>query len=406
MSVRPLRVCFFNRSYWPDAGATGQLLTELAEGLVATHGFDVTVVAGPAITPQGRGAAGSEVRNGVRVVRAAGSRRSPRRFAGRAANYLTYFLSALVAGRRLPRQDIVVAMTDPPIIGLAALAARRGGRFVFFCQDIFPEVAALLEDFRSPLIDRALTHVNKYLVRRADRIIALDEAMSRRLVEGKDADGRRIAIIHNWADPEMFIEAARGNPFTARHELGDRFVVLHGGNIGLSQGLDIVLDAADRLRDRPELLFLFVGEGTSRPRLEAATAARGLDALIKFLPYQAREEMRWSYACADLCLISLRQGLSGFIVPSKLYSILAAGKPFVAAVDSDSSVAAIAASHQCGHVVAPGDGAALASGIRALLDDRPRLAAMAEGARRAAGQFTRDGQVAAHARLLRTVAAR
>jgi colanic acid biosynthesis glycosyl transferase WcaI len=406
MTARPLRVCFFNRSYWPDAGATGQLLTELAEGLVAAHGFDVTVVTGPAITPQGEASAGIEVRNGVRVVRATGSRWPPRHFAGRAANYLTYFLSALIAGRRLGQQDVVVAMTDPPIIGLAALASRREGRFVFFCQDIFPEVAALLEDFRSPLVDRILDRVNRLLVRRADRIIALDETMSRRLVEGKGADRSRIAVIHNWADPEMFTETARSNPFTTGHDLGHRFVVLHGGNIGLSQQLEIVLDAAELLRDRPEVLFLFVGDGTSRARLEAATAARGLDTIIRFLPYQPRQEMRWSYAAADICLISLREGLSGYIVPSKLYSILAAGKPFVAAVDHDSSVAAIAAEHDCGRAVAPGDSAGLAAEIRALMDDRPRLAAMSERARRAARHFTREGQVAAHAQLLQSVATR
>jgi len=405
MSAPRLRVCFFNRSYWPDAGATGQLLTELAEGLVAMHGVDVTVVTGPAITPQGEASAGSEVHNGVRVVRVLGSRWPPRHVVGRMANYLSYFLSALVAGRRLVRQDIVVAMTDPPIIGLAALASRRGGRFVFFCQDIFPEVAALLEDFRSPVVDGLLDRVNRFLVRRADRIIALDETMTRRLVEGKGADRRRISVIHNWADPDLFTEAARTNPFTARHELGNRFVVLHGGNIGLSQRLDIVLDAAERLRDRPQVLFLFVGDGTSRARLEASAQARGLGTAVRFLPYQARDEMRWSYAAADLCVISLREGLSGYIVPSKVYSILAAGKPFVAAVDRDSSVAAIAAEYDCGRVVAPGDGAGLAAHIRALMDDRAELAAMGDRARRAAGHFTRDGQVAAHAQLLQSVAA-
>src|SRR5581483_7823345 len=128
-----LHVCFFNRSYYPDRGATGQLLTELAEDLVRDFGWRVTVVAGRPLNPDAppvRGAGwrlvSRETRHGVEILRAGGTTLSPRRFVGRAANYLTYFLSACVAGLRLGRPDVVVALTDPPIIGLAArVVARR-----------------------------------------------------------------------------------------------------------------------------------------------------------------------------------------------------------------------------------------------------------------------------------------
>jgi colanic acid biosynthesis glycosyl transferase WcaI len=397
------RVCFFNRSYWPDAGATGQLLAELAEDLAGRHGFDVTVVAG---FPLGGGSVSrDETRHGVRIVRAAGSRFDPRRFPARAANYLSYFLSAFVAGWRLPPQDVVVALTDPPIIGLAALASQPRARFVFYCQDIFPEVAALLDDFRSPLADAILTRVNRFLVRRADRVVALDETMKRRLIEGKGAAPAKVEVIHNWADPANFAETPRNNPFRSAHQLNGRFVVHHGGNIGLSQNLDLVLDAADRLRGR-DVLFLFVGDGTSRRRLEADVEARGLADGVKFVPYQQRDDMRWSYAAADVCLISLRPGLSGYIVPSKLYSILAAGKPYVAAIDEDSTVARLAREYDCGRVVRPGDGAGLADTIEQLAKARNQLAEMGRRARAAAAAFSREGQVARHAALLQAMSGR
>src|SRR5688500_13058340 len=156
-----LRVCYFNRSYWPDTGATGQLLTELAEDLVSEHGMDVTVIAGYPLA-NARAVTGSGQRNGVRILRARGTTFSPRSFAGRATNYVTYFLSALWIAVRLPRQDVTVALTDPPIIGLAALAARPRRGMVFFCQDIFPEVAGLLEDFRSPLVNNLLERLNRF----------------------------------------------------------------------------------------------------------------------------------------------------------------------------------------------------------------------------------------------------
>ena len=126
-----MKICFFNRSYWPDQAATGQLLTELAEDLVARHGCDVTVVAGRALRAP-RGAAGRqyravtrETRAGVTILRANGTRFGPARFAGRAANYLTYFASAFAATLQSGQQDIVVSLTDPPILGLAALSAAR-----------------------------------------------------------------------------------------------------------------------------------------------------------------------------------------------------------------------------------------------------------------------------------------
>src|SRR5688572_9467830 len=130
-----LRVCYFNRSYWPDTGATGQLLTELAEDLANHHGCDVTVITGYPFTYDGRLPA-RETRNKVRIIRASGTTLSPKRFFGRATNYVTYFLSALWHGLWIPRQDVTVALTDPPIIGLAAMAARPRCGWVFFCQDI------------------------------------------------------------------------------------------------------------------------------------------------------------------------------------------------------------------------------------------------------------------------------
>lgn len=402
-SGAPLRVCYFNRSYWPDTGATGQLLTELAEDLVSTHGLEVTVVTGHPIT--GERLPGTATRNGVRIVRAAGTTFAQRRFVGRAANYLTYFASALWTAVRLPRQDVTVALTDPPIIGLAALAARPRFGLVFFCQDIFPEVAGLLEDFHSPVVNAVLERLNRFLVRRASRIVALGETMAQRLVDGKGADRAKITVIHNWADTAAIVPAPKQNPFSAANDLAERFVVLHAGNIGHAQNLDVVIDAAERLATRPEILLLFIGDGNRKAALQAAVRARGLDN-VRFLPFQPRDQLRWTYASSDLCLVSLKPGLAGYIVPSKLYPVLAAGRPYVAAVEASSEVATLTATHGSGVVTAPGDAAALAAAIIGLADDPSRRQAMGARARDAAALFARDRQVAAHARVLAEVAGR
>jgi len=398
-----LRVCFFNRSYWPDFGATGQLLTELAEDLVAHHGCAVTVVTGYPLRG-GESVAAREVRNGVEIIRAASTTLSPRRFTGRATNYLTYFASACAAGLRIPRPDVVIALTDPPIVGLAALLAarRHRARFVFLCQDIFPEVAVLLEDFRNGAVNKGLELVNRFLVHHADAIIALGDTMKRRLVEGKGADPHRISVIHNWADCAALAPGPKDNPFARAHGLHDRFVVMHAGNIGLSQNLDVLIDAADRLRAHDGIRFVFVGDGARKAALEALSRERGLHNVM-FVPYQPREAMAYSYAAADLFLVSLKPGLAGYIVPSKLYSILAAGRPYVAAVEETCEVADITGRHECGFIVRPGDPDALAARILDVYRNAPLAAELGRRAREAALAFDRRRQTAAYAALLRQV---
>jgi glycosyltransferase involved in cell wall biosynthesis len=400
-----MHVCFFNRSYWPDLSATGQLLTELAEDLVRDHGWEVTVVSGYPLRSRAEIPA-SEWRNGVHIIRAAGSTRDPKRFVGRASNYLTYFASAAFEGLRIRRPDVVVALTDPPIIGLAALAAAKkaGAPFVFLCEDIFPEVATLLEDFHSGTVNDALTQVNRFLVRKARRIIALGDTMKRRLVEGKGADPAKVTVIHNWADCSAVTPGPRDNPFSRQHGLTDRFVALHAGNIGLSQDLEIVLHAAEQLRDRPDIVFVFVGDGAKKKDLQEIADRRDLRNVM-FLPFQPREAMDQSYATADVALISLKRGLAGVIVPSKVYNVLASGRPCVAAVEPDCEVADIIQRSGCGYVVAPGDASALRARVAELAADRLRAVDMGARARDAALQFDRPRQVAAYDAVLREVAA-
>jgi glycosyltransferase involved in cell wall biosynthesis len=403
MAAPPIRICYFNRSYWPDTGATGQLLTELAEDLVAIHGMQVTVVTGYPATSTAVLPAREE-RNGVTIIRARGTRLSPRRYPGRALNYLTYCLSALMTAIRLPKQDVTIALTDPPIIGLAALAARPRHGMIFFCQDIFPEVAGLLEDFKSPMVNALLERVNRLLVRRATRIIALGDTMASRLIHGKGATPSTVTVIHNWADTSAIVPSPKANAFSAAHGLDAMYVVLHAGNIGLGQNLDVVIDAMALITARPEIVLLFIGDGNRRAALEARVKALGLGN-VRFLPFQPRDQLRWTYASSEVCLVSLKPGLAGYIVPSKLYPILAAGRPYIAAVEAESEVAALTARHRCGVVVTPNDAAQLAAEIQRLADQTQEREAMGMRSRLAAELFSRDRQVAAHAAVIERIAA-
>ena len=405
-----MNVCFFNRSYHPEATATGQLLTELAEDLAAVHGFAVTVVTGPSLTggsaPSATGGwlSRTEVRNGVVVRRARAATLSRAGFAGRATNYLTYFLGACAIALRLRRHDVVIALTDPPVVGLAALiAARRSrARFVYWCQDVFPEVAALLEDFRSPVANRWLDRIGRFLVRRADRVVAVGETMRDRLIADKGADPRAVTVIHNWADCAAVVPGDKRNPFSIDHGLADLFVVMHSGNVGLSQDLDTLLEAAARLRAYPDIVVAIVGDGVKREPLRRRARDMGLDN-VRFLPHQPRERLTDSLASADVLVVSLKRGLAGYIVPSKLYGILAAGRPYVAAVEDACEVAAITRRHGCGLLAEPGSGEDLAAKILALYRDPAGARDRGRCAREVGLRFDRRRQVARYDELFRAL---
>lgn len=411
-----MHVALFNRSFYPDTAATGQLLTELAEGLVHEHGCRVTAVAGvpllPAAAGNGRRPRPSlllsrERHRGIDILRARGTRFSKRRFAGRFANYVSYFLSAAYAGLRVARPDVVVAATDPPIIGLAGwLCARRfRAPFVMSYRDIFPEGAVLLEDFHSEAVNRVLQGVNEFLVRAADRNVALGGTMRRRLVEGKGADPAKTIVIPDWIDCSEIVPRPKRSAFAEAHGLTDRFVVMHSGNIGLTQGLDAVVDAAAFLRGCPDLEVVFVGDGVKRPALEARARTLGLGN-VRFLPYQPKERLVESFAAADLFVVSLKRGLAGYVVPSKLYGILAAGRPYVAAVEEESEVAEISGRWRCGLVAEPGEPKEIAERILRFYHDRDLLRECGERARTAGLEFDRPRHVAAYYELFRALTRR
>lgn len=396
-----MHVAFFNRSYYPDTSATGQLLTDLCEDLVRVHGCRVSVVAGVPLLPAGatiaaRGAILSrEEHNGVQIFRARGTRFSKARFIGRATNYVSYFLSACYAGLRLDRPDVVVALTDPPIIGLAAWLT--GKRFhaplVMAFKDLFPEVTVLLPDFHSERVNAMLQAVNRFLVKRAAANVVLGETMRARLIENKGAPPERTTIIADWADTTAITPGPKRNRFSEEHGLADSFVVMHSGNIGLSQNLESLVEAAARLRDLPDVLVVFVGEGVKKADLQERARALGLSN-VRFLPFTPKERLGESFASADVFIVSLQPGLAGYIVPSKLYGILASGRPYVAAVEDACEVAALTRTHECGLLAEPGNADALAARVREFHADREMAARHGANARRLGLGFDRRTQVA------------
>jgi glycosyltransferase involved in cell wall biosynthesis len=262
-------------------------------------------------------------------------------------------------------------------------------------------VAVALGRLRNPAIVGGLSRLNRGLRRRAARIVAIGRDMADRLI-ADGAPASKIHVIPNWADGRALRPLDGRSALRREHGWEGRFVVMHSGNVGLSQDLETFLDAAERLRDEPDVVCAIVGDGAGAAVLKERASRSGL-CNVRFLPYQPKAELADSLGAADVHLISLRPGLSGAIVPSKVYGIMAAGKPFLAAVDPGSEPALLAEEHGCGVRVDPSCPDGLADAIR-----RVRGLPLAEMGRRAReafeSRYDRPIAAAAYRRLLEETA--
>ena len=359
---RRTRLLVLNQYYWPGVEATANLLTELCEALAAD--YDVTVVAGR----HPDAPVGATVRNGVNVVRVPSTAFDRARLSLRAANYLTYLLGTVREALAAQRPDVVLCMTDPPFIGAAAqLVARRfGAPLVVVTQDVFPEIAVKLGRLRNPAVVGVLRVAVNFALRRANRVVVIGDTMKRRVME-KGVDARKIRVISNWADASAITPVDRENSWAREHGLADRFVVMHFGNVGHAQDLDTLIRSTTFLRDVEELAVPIVGVGARHAELVALAERLEVDA-VRFLPWQQYEERSQPLGAAHLHVVGLARGLAGYIVPSRLYGVLAAARPVIAAAEPDSETAQVVERVGCGVVVPPGRPELLAAAIRDAYD--------------------------------------
>jgi glycosyltransferase involved in cell wall biosynthesis len=275
-----------------------------------------------------------------------------------------------------PRPDVVLCMTDPPFIG--AIGRLVAGRFraplVIVTQDVFPEIAVRLGRLTNPAVILALRLLVDTSFRAADRIVVIGETMQKR-VEEKGVRSERIRVIPNWGDASRTQPAPRDNAWAREHRLVDRFVAMHFGNVGHAQDLDTLIRATTLLRDLRRLVVPIIGVGARRDELVELTRRIAADK-VRFMPWQPYDRRALPISSADLHVVGLARGLAGYIVPSRIYGVLAAGRPVIAAAEDESETAQLVREVGCGVVVPPGDSVALAAAIRAAHDGEYDLAEM------------------------------
>lgn len=400
------RVVFFNRSYWPDVEATGQLLTELLEDLGGD--FDVEVIVGqPNAVPASETyrAQGLEIRNGVRITRLQHTRFRKHSFIGRIVNLVSFTLSAAWISLTIQKPDVIVTETDPFLLAFVGrwLQWRHGAKFIVYLQDIYPDIAVAVGKLREGWVSRCVRSLLFAVYRKADCVVVLSRDMERTCRQyGVSADALR--VIPNWADTTRLQPQKQVNAFRQGHGLEETFVVMYSGNMGLAHTLTPILEAAEALRDNPRVCFVLVGDGARRAQLAAEAEARKLSN-IRFFPYQPREELAQSLSAADVHLISMQPEATGLLMPSKLYGILASGSAVIALADPQSELGELITHRELGYVCDPRspDGGAerLAYVINFLADNPTDVRTMGENARRIAeAEFDRSIQTARFAAML------
>jgi colanic acid biosynthesis glycosyl transferase WcaI len=298
----------------------------------------------------------------------------------RAGAFAAFSAVAAAFAARGGRADGVLAVSPPLTLGMSGwiAARRRDCPLVFNVQDIYPDVVVELGAMRPGPLLSATSRLELFCYNRADAVTVLSEDLKAN-VANKTGQPDKVRVIPNFVDIEAIRPLPKENSYRREFGLEGKFVVMYAGNVGFSQALTPLLEAAAALTDEPDVAFMINGGGVARPALERA--ARGLPN-VRFADMQPAERLPEVLAAADVHLVPLKRGLAHASVPSKTYSILAAGRPLLASVDANSEVARLVQREECGVAVPPEDAESLTKAVRHLIESPEALRSMGQAARR------------------------
>jgi glycosyltransferase involved in cell wall biosynthesis len=400
-----MKILLLNLYYPPDTSATAKMAHTVVEALSSKH--EVTVLCGrPSYEPTERRAwrlFQTERAGRARIIRT-GSTDFPRKdMKKRVLNYLSYTVLA-VPRALFVRCDAVLAMTDPPFEGIvgALVATLKRKPYVYNIRDMYPDMAVGGAIVEPGMLARVWERLHRWALRRARRVIVLGEDMRARIV-GKGVDSSRVVVVRDGAEifpPGMPLPAPDAE--VTRVIRGNfSFVLLHAGNLGFYGAWNTLINAAHKLTS-DGVGLVFVGDGAQRAEIEAAAAGAGN---IRFLNFFPASKIPSVLAAADAHVITVKRGLEGVVVPSKMYGILAAGKPIVAVAPAETDAASIGVRRGFAVSADPDNPAELVEAVRALSRDPKKINAMGRAARAAAPDYDRVKELQKFAEVFEHLAA-
>ncbi len=350
---------------------------------LAEMGHRVTIVASPVsyltgeeVNHEGKSNPGHE---NIVILRPPVYTALHRSFVHRIVNFLSFMVSSFVAGLRIDDVDLVWGTSPPIFQGITAWALARLKRvpFLFEVRDLWPAFAVAVGVLTNPILIRASEWLERFLYRRAD-ILMVNSPGFIEHVRAKGA--RQVEFVPNGADTGMFYPEADGCSFRQMYGLEEKFIALYAGAHGMSNDLDVLLEAADQLRSQNEIALVLLGDGKEKPRLEMLAAKMEL-ANVCFIPSVPKNEMAEALAAADVCIAILKPvAMYKTVYPNKVFDYMAAGRPVILAIDG--VIRDMVEAAQGGVVVPPGDAKSLGDAIRILAGDCHQRALMGQNGRR------------------------
>jgi len=381
---RSIRLSVITEFFPPDYAATGQLIEELVRNLEQL-GLNVEVFTGQPGYAFGVSQAPSREQFGqLRVQRSRSAKFWSGRVRGKAVNGVLFTLrAALHLLRGLRRHDVFLLTSAPPFLPIVGYLAHLLFRISYVCliYDIYPDIAIALGVIPNHhWLARFWRSVNRQIWRKAKGIVVLSPAMKERVVAICPEVADKVSVIHSWGDPDLIIPIAKkDNWFSRKYNLCNKFTVVYSGNIGRCHDMDTILAAAKQLKDEP-IQFVCIGGGQKRQSLIEEVNQLGLKNFL-FLPYQDKHVLPYSLTSGDLSLVSVEAGLESLVAPSKLYPVLATGRPVAVVCPKHSYLTKLIADANCGATFENGDSHNLTKFIRQLAKDQELTEHLGKSAR-------------------------
>lgn len=365
--------------YYPDVASTGQILTELAEGL--NDSFNTTVIC---TVPSYTGKISRHYRkhqyfyeniNGVNVLRIRVPEFRKNFSLSRIFNILSYFFSAVFATFRVGPQDYIFSISQPPILGgLLGVIGKwiKHAKYIYNIQDFNPEQVMAVEFTHNKLVTDVMMCLDKFSCRQANKVVVVGRDMIETLHK-RFEPMVPYAYINNWINEQEIYPLDRNHPrvaaFREAYGLQDKFIIMYSGNIGLYYDLVNIMKCIELFKEEEKVAFAFVGEGSVLEELKAYKEAHHLTNVV-FIPYQKKQDLIYSLNAGDVHFVQNAKGIKGVSVPSKLYGVMAVGKPVLGILDKGSEARLIVEESGCGRLVEPEDYEAIGQLIRYYIDAR------------------------------------
>lgn len=380
------KIFFINRSFYPDIEATGQFYTELAESL--SKKFDITFICGLSFFVKDKNDGFSIYRKEkfgkINIIRVKHTLFWKENILGRIINWLTFSINSFFILLKV-RPKILICGTDPPILGIICYVLKKlkSINYIYSCNDLYPDIAIALNTFKNKFIINIFEYLNKKALKNSLKITVLGEDM-KELIKKKGIEEKKIFIIPNWVDTKRIVPVDKDkNLFLKKYNFNNKFLIMYSGNIGLPHNLENLIYALEKIKDK-DFIMIFIGDGVKKKEIFKIVKEKNLLDKVLFLPYQPREFLSHSLSAADIHIVSLKKEAKGACVPSKIYGILASGRPFLSISDKNSNSSLIAEKYKCGIICEPDNVEDIKNKIEWAIENKEKLNEMGKKARKVA----------------------